>query len=205
MLSYVKKRTIFAILIFISVAVFGFLGAVHFGYIKFSKTMKLERIPHTAIAVVDMTKIKNEADPYKRLKVFIETQMNTTHQQVRQIEIDMRRELEEISKREKETKGQDKKILQEKQNFRAKASALEQAFQAQKNKMNEQFRNFSLSIDEKAHEIIKDMAEKNNIKLVINKSVDDLQIILYNALEHDLTQKVIDQLNTCQDSFGIPS
>lgn len=170
----------------------------------FSSSSKTHAI-FPRLAIVDMAKIHEESAPFKALHNFLETRYSQTEQQIFNTENELRQEYKELSEQEKMLERPDEAITKRRQDFQKKVQHLEQDVLDKKNKFNEQFQSIKIKVEDKLHDILRDLAVEKGVNFVLNRSLGpDVPVVLFSSQAFDMTPEVIERLNKIKEDFDIP-
>ncbi len=156
--------------------------------------------------VVDMNRVRNESEPFKALKSYVEDRYSESSRVFFNSENELRAEYKQLREKEKRASKGDKDLFKNRQNFEKKVLNLEQMVQQKKSALNEKFIEIKGKIEKKIQSIVQDLAEKNGLDAILNKSVgDEVELVLYCDNHLDLTDVVIDALNNVKNELQPPS
>jgi Skp family chaperone for outer membrane proteins len=156
--------------------------------------------------VVDMNRVRNESEPFKALKAYVEDRYSESSRIIFNSENELRAEYKQLREKEKRASKGDKELLKNRQNFEKKVVNIEQMVQQKKSALNEKFIEITGRIEKKLQSIIQGLAEKNGLDAILNQSVgDDVVLVLYSSQHLDLTDIVIDALNAEKNELQPPS
>lgn len=171
----------------------------------FGTSLHLHHTP-PSFAIVDMARIHEESSPFKALHAFLETRYSKTEQQIFDKENELRQEHKELSEQEKMLTKPDEELATRRQEFQQKVQDLERDVLEKKKHFNEQFQGIKIKLEIKLQEIIRSLAEEKGINIVLNRSLGpDAPLILFASDTFDLTQEIIDHLDTTHLELTIPT
>ncbi|MBX9976784.1 MAG: OmpH family outer membrane protein [Alphaproteobacteria bacterium] len=158
------------------------------------------------VAVVDMSRVRLESEPFKALHAFMEEKQSEASQLIFNRENELREAYNDLLLQEKKAEKDNENLLQKRQTFEKGFAELEQMSLQQKNALNEQFRASTTHIEKKLKTIIDGIAAKMKVALVINSSLSiDAPIILFSMSGLDITDDVIATLNSSISELDLPS
>lgn len=158
------------------------------------------------IAVVDMSRVRFESEPFKALHAFMEEKQSEASQLIFNRENDLREAYNSLINQEKKAEKNDENLLHQRQAFEKGFAELEQMSLQQKNALNEQLRDVTTRIEKKLKTIVDVIAEKMKVAVVINSSLSaDAPIVLFAMKGLDITDDVIKALNSATPELDLPS
>lgn len=190
MKMYISKQTVYRAFLAVSIVMAGVW------YMKrIQNTVTLPRL-----AKIDSTRIKNEAQPFVRVRQWFEKQCQHTQN-------DLTTRVHELQKTYEWLKvaTKDQKARERHDDFRREVAALERVVQERKENLTQQFGSISTFLENKLKQVIAQLAKDKNVSIVLNQYVNDIQAILYaDSRVIDLTDDIITCMNQETVNLHLP-
>ncbi|MEI8295241.1 MAG: OmpH family outer membrane protein [Alphaproteobacteria bacterium] len=151
------------------------------------------------LAVVNMTKVRDEAEVFKTIKSFSDQQKKAIYEEFLVQENLLRKESEEIKKQEAAQKETPQELNEKKTAFNKKCAEVEQQVQQKKITLDRDLEKRFALVEEKFYKIIADAAGRYHARVVIDSTAT---AILY-AEGVDLTDIIIQDLNQQTAGFTV--
>lgn len=180
-------------LIVLSLISLGTLG--HYGWRSYQKSLKWNPPPAVHIAYVDLPRIHEEALAFIKFKELIERQYKQFHEDINQQETKIREEYTKLKNHDLLTPEESKALQKKKEELNHNFNNLDKKIRQHKESLSKDFDKIKEDLEKTIVDIVKTIAQKRKINLVLNtKSQGDL-IVFYGAEELNITQDVLTELN----------
>lgn len=186
---------------FLKQYLFGLLFAAAVGgTVWLMKSNQHNTVAPLNFALINSTKIKNEAEPFLRVRTWFEKQCQNTQGDLSSKVQDLQRTYEWLKIAPKDQKNRSRH-----DGFRKEVSELERIVQERKEHLTQQFGVISSYLEEKLKQVIAKLARDKNISIVMNQHIQEVQAILYaNQNVLDLTDDVIAHMNQETKNLHLP-
>jgi len=156
----------------------------------FTSLALAETDPSFKIATVDVNKILNQLDDAKEQKTLLDQKSNQAKQKIEKERMALKT-LEEKIKAQK--LAEDSKEVE---NFRTKAREYERQVNDAEEDIRREFLKINKFLTEKVLSAVKDYAQSNNLKLVLDKSQGGKGgPVLFGTAHSDITDEILKTLN----------
>ncbi len=187
-----QKNLIIAALCAICVGLLGFSLGVNRFLIP-SGTLK--------IAVVDGDRLKKESKSFRAVHDILIAEQSKAHEEILPIESMLLKEQEEIRL---ESKKNPEKAKKRNEAFAIRVTELEQKMQKKRSLLEKQRDFLSETIQELVFSIISEISAKENISVVLNKTIDEKRSVFFVEKRMDLTDDVIAKLDSHLKNIKLP-
>jgi len=172
------------------------LGAAgHYGWRVYQKRLKLDPLPAVHVAFVDLPRIHEEGIAFVKFKELIERQYKQFHEDIRQQETKIRDEYTKLKNHDLLTPEEGKVLQDKKEELNRNFNDLDKTIRQHKESLNKDFSKIKENLEETIVAIIKTIAKKRQLNLVLNAKNQSDPIVLFGANELDITQDVLNELN----------
>lgn len=177
--------------------------AVCIGLLGFSLGVNRFLIPTGTlkIAVVDGDRLKKESNAFRAVHDILIAEQTKAREEILPIESKLLKEQEEIRLESKKNPENAKK---KNEAFAARVSELEQKMQKKKALLEKQSDFLSETIQEMVFSIINEISAKQNISIVLNKTVDEKRSVFFVEKRMDITDDVIAELDSNLQRIKLP-
>lgn len=172
------------------------LGAAgHYGWRAYQKKIKLDPLPAVRVAVVDLPRIHEEAIAFVKFRELIERQYKQFHEDIRQQETKIRDEYVKLKNHDLLTPEESKVLQDKKEELNRNFNDLDKTIRQHKESLTKDFSKIKENLEETIVDIIKTIAKKRQLNLVLNTKSSNDPLILFNEDRLDITQDVLHELN----------
>jgi Skp family chaperone for outer membrane proteins len=176
---------------------FGLISIACGGYFIYERISSTTTLDQVRVGVIYPKRIKSEAKPYIQFEQYFEKNRKKIHDEFLEEEKKLRDQFEAFKKIKKSKQSDSqKKTLQE------KARDLENQLIARKDEFLQNAQKITHTLQEKLNLSIKKIAAKRKINLVLNVEADEKILVLYSDASLDITESVIQELNTLKVSMN---
>lgn len=169
----------------------------------YSKTLKAQ--PAAQIAIVNLSRIRNEALAFVKFKELIERQYKSFHTEIIAKQNELRKKYQEVKNLEKVTKKPASELQKHKEELDQNVAELDQQVRNRKEKLSESFAIISGEIEETIRSIVNSIAHARKLNLIFNATILEASVVLYSGEELDITDEVLQELNTQLPTVHLPS
>lgn len=160
------------------------------GYMSYQRVLSQDRQNNVKIGVVDSARIKSDSKPFIRVKEMLDEQHKKAHQEILEMQTQLRREFDEL----RASKLTAPQMQEKRQDFDKKVAALEQLVHHKKEKIRTQFAELYEKLEHAVKFHIEKISNKYGFTLVLNKYIQETLCVLYSELSYDITKEVIENI-----------
>lgn len=161
------------------------------------------------LAIVDISKVKDQSLPFKNFKELIETKHAKFHKEILELEIQLRNQYDVFKKNEEKAKetnqGPSAELVKQKEDFEKRVTELEHMVRERQEELNREFTDLSQKIEEILKQTLINIANEQNFNLIINTAVMDSAVVLYGNEGLDITGEIIRRLDEKLASINLPT
>ncbi len=153
------------------------------------------------IAIIDSVKIKSQSIPFMRVRQLLEEQHTTAHKEILDQETAIRQQYENFKMSKDAPQEKQKKKLE----LDKKGSELGQIVHKKQEELTKQFSLLTEKLEAQFHQIIQEIVKEYGFNLVLNKTIQETQAILYADTGFDITDEVIKRLDKKLPNVTLPT
>jgi Skp family chaperone for outer membrane proteins len=187
-----SKTAIYLLLCIITLVVF----VVSFKYFTFERHQRID--PPQLIAVLDGSRIKDEALPFIKIRDSSEIEFERLQKEIQEKESFLREEQKRLTKQESVKQENSEKRDKQRQIFEQKVYDLQKYVQGKQLELNKKSEKSKRKAEKELDKVIEKITKKNNIDIVFNVIVHDKRVIFFYKKQFDITNEVISKMNKLQ-------
>lgn len=161
------------------------------------------------LAIVDISKVKDQSLPFKKFKELIEEKHAKFHKEILELEIQLRNQYDVFKKNEEKAKetnqGPSAELVKQKEDFEKRVTELEHMVRERQEELNREFTDLSQKIEEVLKQTVISIANEQNFNLIINTAIMDSAVVLYGNEGLDITGEIIRRLDEKLASINLPT
>jgi Skp family chaperone for outer membrane proteins len=151
------------------------------------------------VAVIDSDRLKKQAKPFKDVHDILEREHAKAHEEILSNENQLRKEFERIKSEKNSSIAQTQKAKLDK-----KVEELEKKLQKKKGRLEKHVNALAAQLEETVFSVIKAIAAKRDINLIINSTINETRVIFYTENRFDITDDVIKDLEKRLPQLVLP-
>lgn len=172
---------------------------------KNHKSVVLREQPTAQIAIVNLSRIRNEAQSFIKFKELIERQYKIFHNEISNTQNELRKKYQEIKELEKTAKKPATELQKRKDDLDHQVAELDKQVRTRKDKLSESFSIITSEIETTIRKIVNNIAHSKHLNLVFNATILDASVVLYSGEELDITDEVLQELDKQLPTVHLPS
>ncbi len=156
---------------------------------------KVESSP-IKIAIANLSRVRSEAKIFQEINALIDKEHEKAQKEIVNIETQLRQEYQSLQeKSHKINKKDSPELIKQNQVFQAKVADLEQKVQQEKERLNRKFESLQKKAEDALTIAIEQIVKEQNIKMVLNTSVLNNEVVVSADKSLNLTDQLISRLD----------
>lgn len=185
--------------VFVSLSLLALILGITYRFLILPVHMSQRPSMNLSIGIVDINRIKTESKVFLNFKEDLEKLNSTIHEEILEKETKLRSEFEDLKKQE-ENNVTGSALAKHKNELDKKYAALEKVVRERREELDEEYTKGLLHIKKTITEIMTELGESYQLKVILNKSIGDgnqmdQSIVLFCNEGLDLTKEVIHRLD----------
>lgn len=181
--------------VLIAISLLGLGAAGHYTWRLYQKQLKVQPLPNLQVAFVDLSRIHEDSLAYKKFKELIERQYKQFHDDIHVQEKNIREQYEKLKNQPFSTEEEGKILQGKKEKLNHEFNELDKKIRQHKESLNDDFAKIKEKLEKTTLEIIRSLAKKRRLNLVLNGKSKTEPLILYGSEQLDMTDSVLIELN----------